>query len=135
MILPIWTKRYLIERYGAACELVVVDGFDVQSVILKEVVELVVDKDGPCHFLGDLKCDVARAGDALLVVVDNHLDNAVRDESHRDAEAEEDNRHDKEGDDCFGEGGDGEVGIHRLLQKGVVAFLFLFLSIVDYCTR
>ena len=111
------------------------DGFDVQSMVLKEMVKLVVDKDGSCHFLSDLKCDVTGAGDALLVIVDNNLNNAVRDESHRDAEAEEDNRHDKEGDDSFGEGGDGEVGIHCLLQKGVVAFFWLLLAIPDDCTR
>ena len=111
------------------------DGFDVQPMILKEMVKLVVDKDGSCHFLGDLKCDVTGAGDTLLVVVDNYLNNAVGDESHRDAETEEDNRHDKEGDDCFGERGDGEVGIHSLLQKGVVAFFFLLFTIVDDCTR
>ena len=49
---------YIRNRYALASQLIIVNRFDVESVVLEEVLKLVVDKYWTCHFLSDLERNV-----------------------------------------------------------------------------
>ena len=92
-------------------KLLLTDRTRIQSMILEVIIEFIVDKNRSRHGGGDFEGESAvgeGADGTVAVVLDADFLDGVGENKHGNADADEDDGHDEEESDGFGERWDGQ---------------------------